>query len=325
MIAQAVTALVFFAGEGVDPSAAAATQAAVNERLARGGEAVVDLSAEHRKLFTRSPFVDFAAPPPAFLSPEVAAAWKKGSEACAQQTGPIGAQLAPGQRSASAATAHVCAWALALAIWPMFLEARGVTRVVSVELKASPRAVTATASLSGPGRNERAIQIHGVSADRVAAEVTTALEDLLAGRGKPVNVVRYAVPSVGVPWMDGEALGEPRRAVVPQWCKEGLPARLEVFPPGKVTRAIEAGYRTVPADKRSAAPLRCDLVLSPGYDLDAEPLADARLTCPPVQYRAGGKRGGVTEMIAILVSGVVGELCTAQRLQPAKPGAPPAR
>lgn len=330
MNAAAAIALVFFAEPSVDPSAAVATRAAVNERLTRGGQAVADLSAEHRALSTKTPFVDFTAPPPAFLPPEVATAWKKGSEACAQQTGPTGPELAPGQRSASAAHAHVCAWALGLAIWPMFLDARGVKRVVSVELKlpldpkGNPRGVTAITSLFGPGRSLRVLQADDLGADRVAAEVTRALEDLLAGGGKPVKPMHLAVPSVGVPWLEEEKFGEPRKAVVPGWCK-GLPARLEVFPPGKVARAIEADYRTAPTDRRTAAPLRCDLVLSPGYDLDSEPLADARLRCPPVQYRAGALRGDGPEMVGILVSGVVAELCTAQRLQPASPGAPPAK
>ncbi|HZN92314.1 MAG TPA: hypothetical protein VFB81_06395, partial [Myxococcales bacterium] len=62
MISQVAAALVFFAGEGVDPSAAQATAAAAKDKLARlAGGAPVDLSAEHRALVAPRLFVDFTA------------------------------------------------------------------------------------------------------------------------------------------------------------------------------------------------------------------------------------------------------------------------
>jgi len=308
VIAQAVTALVFFFGPGVDPSAAAAAQAAVKERLAREGDALVDLSAEHRKLFTKSPFVDFSAPPPAFLTPELAATWKEGSEACAQWTGPTGAQLYPPQRAVGAAIASDCAMNLGRAIWPRFLQARHVKRVVSVELSRDAHGVAVATWLFGPDWSGRLLQSDDVSADRVGGTVSRALGDLLAGGGKAVAAAQSVVPSVGVPGFDSVEVGPPAPVQVPAACK-GLPARLEVFPLGKFTRAIESAYKTIPADKRTGPPLRCDLVLY----LHDSPWVQARLACPPSQARGIVKVPEAAKLIPRLMDDTLAALCWAQQ------------
>jgi hypothetical protein len=313
--AAAVTALVFFVGPGMDPSAATATQAAVKERLTRGGEVLIDLSAEHQKLFTKSPFVDFTAPPPAFLPPELAATWKKGSEACAQWTGTTGAALYPPQRAVAAAVATSCAQDLGEAIWPLFLQARHVKQVASVELHPHGGSNGVSTWLFGPDWNGRMIPALDVSADRVAATATKALEDLLAGGGTKVQMLHPAVPSVGVPGLEAVAFAPPAPARVPASCK-GLPARLEVFPPGKPTRAIEAAYKTVPADKRAGPPLRCDLVLYPQYNpVLREVAVNARLACPPSQAHADARPAEAATLIAPLVEQTVAALCWAQGTQ----------
>jgi hypothetical protein len=324
MTVAAAIALVFFAGPGVDPSAAAATQAAVKERLARGGAELIDLSAEHRTLFTRSPFVDFTAPPPASVPPEVAASWKKGSEACAQRAGVMGPGVGEHTRASNAAHAFRCREALAGAIWDLLLEAHQVTRVVEVELRA-PRAdgsVTVFASLLEPAstaasplkpgspRVFRGLEVKNASAERAAADAGKAVADLLGGGGDDLTPLDYLLPSLGVPALDAVPLGPGRTAVVPAACKGGLPARLEVFPLGKLTHAIEASYKTVPANVRTGKPLRCDLVLWPDDHTNAgPPSASARLWCPPAQARAVEAVSNAPVLVAKLVDGVVESLC----------------
>ena len=315
MIGQVVTALVFFVQPGVDPSSAGAAQAALKERLARGGE-LLDLSVEHRKLFTPSLFVDFTAPPPAFLPPDLAAGWKKGSEACAQHVGPTGPQLYPLQRARSASLAGICALAVGRATWPLLLQARHVKRVVSVKLTDGAGGFEVWATLSTPDGKGRLIHVEKVSPDRMAAAAIKAVEDLEAGRGEKDDEVDQAMPSMGAPGMlDAVAFGPPAPAQVPTSCK-GLPARLEVFPPGKFTRAIESAYKTVPADKRTGPPLRCDLVAYPDDGgRDEGPLVRARLACPPSQARAGAKVAEAAKLVPWLVDDTVAALCWAQGTQ----------
>jgi len=321
--AAAVTALVFFVGPGVDPTLAAATQAVVKERLARDGDVLVDLSAEHRKLFTKSPFVDFTIPPPAFLPPELAATWKRGNEACAERTGPTGAQLYPPQRVRAAASGRACAQDVGRALWPLFLEARHVKRVVSMELAAvagsrgGAGGVVTSTWLFGPGPDwkGRVIAKDDVSADQVTAFVASSLESLLKGGGDQVPAAPVPVPSVGVPGLDAVAVPPPAPAKLPASCA-GLPARLEVFPLGKLTRAIESAYKTIPADKRTGPPLRCDLVAYPDDGgRDEGPLVRARLACPPSQARAGAKVAEAAKLVPWLVDDTVAALCWAQGTQ----------
>lgn len=310
MNAAVAAALVFFAGEGVDPAVFVATEAAVKRQVAGA-----DLSAEHRALTAPSLFVDFAAPPPAFLPPELAAAWKSGSEACAKHTGPTGPQLPPMARASAAATARACREALGLALWDALLEARQVRRVVEVELRAPGRggALTLSGALHEPGVRRRSLRLEKVSADRAATSAVRMIEDLAAGTGAESPAPRRRVPSVGAPALEAATFGDPQKAAVPAWCKGGLPARLEVFPLGKVTRAIEAGYKTVPPEQRTGAPLRCDLVVYPGYEPAAEPLVNARLACPPAQVRAAEKPGEAPKLISTLVNGAVAALCAPAR------------
>ncbi|HEY8209642.1 MAG TPA: hypothetical protein VIG99_19275 [Myxococcaceae bacterium] len=318
MIAQVATALVFFAGEGVDPAVAAATKAAVKERLSREGGAPLDLSAEHRTLNTRTPFVDFTAPPPAFLPPELAAAWKRSSEACAQQVGPTGPQRSPRDRAAAAAQASFCRQSLGLAIWDLLLVAKHVQRVVQVQMLANParqRSTTFGASLLEPGGVVRTLTALDVNADRLTAAVLQAVEDLLGGAGTRVSPMPHALPSVGVPELAAASFDPPAGpANAPASCA-GLPARLEVFPLGKMTRAIEVAYLTVPAGKRTGKPLRCDLVLYPEMDVRGGPVARARLSCPPAQVRGSGTAAQAPKMVATLVDDVVAALCSPERPQ----------
>jgi hypothetical protein len=260
--------------------------------------------------------VDFTAPPPAFLAPELAAKWKEGNEACAQWTGPTGAQLYPPQRATAAAVAGSCAMVVGRAVWPLFLQARHVRRVVSVELAMNPRggssgAATAT-WLFAPDGSGRMTSAEEVSPERLAATVTKALEDLLAGGGKTVLPGQNTMPTVGVPGLDAVAVGPPAPARVPTSC-QGLPARLEVFPLGKLTHAIESTYKTVAADKRTGPPLRCDLVLYPDNDGRDAPAVMARLACPPSQARAGARVSEAAKLIPGLVNDTVAALCWAQQ------------
>ena len=313
-------ALVFFAGEGVDPSTAAAASSAVKEKLARGGEASADLSAEHRALLTPKLFVDFAAPPPAFLPPELAGAWKGGNEACAKQTGPSGPELAPPARASAAAVARACQEALGRALWDLLVEHRKLARVVEVELRAPGRAggLSLLAVLHEPGARRRTLRLEPVSADRAAAAAAKAVEDLLGGAGTEAPARRHPLPSAGLPALEAELTaigGEPKPVAVPASCRSTLPSRLDVFPPGKLTRAFEAAYRTVPAEKRTGKPLRCDLVVYPGYEPGQEQTAFARLWCPPAQLRASEPVAQGSKLVARLVDQAVAALCAREAAQ----------
>jgi hypothetical protein len=314
VIAQLATALVFFAGEGVDPSTAAAAASAVKEKLARHGVAATDLSTEHRALLTPKLFVDFTAPPPAFLPPELAGAWKSGSETCAKQTGPSGPESSPQARASAAAVARSCQEALGLALWELLLEQRKLARVVEVELRAPQRSrgLSLSAAVHEPGTRRRLLRLENVSADRAAAASAKAAEDLLGGSaGTEAPARRHPLPSLGMPALDEAAASfpAPKPVVVPASCRGELPGRLEVFPPGKLTRAFEAAYRTVPAEKRTGKPLRCDLVVYPGYEPGQEQVAFARLSCPPAQLRASEPVKEGARLVARLVDQAVAAFC----------------
>lgn len=314
MIAQVATALVFFAGERVGPSVAAATLAAVKERMSLRGVAPIDLTAEHRALTTRTPFVDFTAPPPAFLPPELADPWKRGNEACAKQVGPLDAHPSPSLRASIARDASFCKQSIGLAMWDLFLKARKVTRVMSVDMGMNRGSDTDSVGiavwwqeLDGSGRVST---VKEVSADQVAAAVTKAVDDLLGGGGGgKVPPSSHPMPSLGVPELEAASFGRPEPVKVPASCT-GLPARLEVFPLGKVTRALEAAYQTVPEDRRTGKPLRCDLVLYPDTDVNKAPIARARLACPPHQIFGWAPVGQGPKLIATLANYAVANLCT---------------
>ena len=317
MLAQVATALVFFAGQGVDPSVAAATFGAVKERLGREG-APADLSAEHRALTAPKLFVDFAAPPPPFLPPALAPSWKSGSEACARQVGPTGPELEPRARAEAAAEARLCGEELGLAIWEVLLEQRPVTRVIELELRAAPRsgALSVVAALHEPGSRRRTLRLEKPGAERVAAAAARAVEDLLGGAGTVTPAPRHLLPQVGVPALEAGPFGAPEPAAIPASCPGPLPVRLEVFPPGQLARAIEAGYRTVPAARRQGKPKRCDLVVFPGSARTAR----ARLSCHPDQLRAAiSLDAPAGSLISKLVDRAVAALCA----RPAQPQARP--
>lgn len=309
MIAQVAAALVFFAGEGVDPAVAAATLAAVKEQLSRGGAAPADLSAEHRALFTPSLFVDFTAAAPAFLPPELAAPWRRGSEACARRVGPTGPEVEQLTRAAAAAEAQSCRESLALAMWDLFLESRKVMRVVELELRAAGGLNGLTAALYEPAvPRRRALKVDRVNPDRTEAASVTAVANLLAGTGAEGRVTRHLLPSLGVPGLDAVPLGTPKPVAVPSPCR-GLPSRLEIFPLGKLTGTMEAAYLTIPAKQRTGKPLRCDLVLWPPDIPPAEPMVFARFQCPPVQVRWPGAVNEAPELLHALVERMASALC----------------
>jgi len=317
VIAQVATALVFFAGEGVDPSTAQIVATAVKEQLARlDGGAPVDLSTEHRTLLTPRLFEDFTAPAPKFLPPELAASWKSGSQACAQQAGPTGPELPPQVRADAAAWARSCREALGLALWDLLLKHRQLTRVVRLELR-DPRSDTFTihAALDEVGTRRLLLRREHVSVDNMPGAAVKAVEELLSGRGTEAPVRRSPLPAVGFPALEetAMALGPPRPAFVPEQCRAGsLPGRLEVFPLGKFTRALEVAYKTIPAEKRTGKPLRCDLVVYPGNEPASEKIAFARLVCPPAHLRASESLNDAARLVSRLVDQTVKALCSAQ-------------
>jgi hypothetical protein len=313
MIVQLATALVFFTGEGVDPSSAQAVQAAVRERLAREGGELVDLSAENRALLKPRLFVDFTAPPPVPLPPELMESWKAGSEACASQTGPTGPELQPLARTQAAATARACQEALGQAAWDALLEHRKLARVLELELRTLSGSSSLVANLHEPGARRRTLLLEHLSADRLAVSAAGMVGELLAGAGKSRAAPRRPFPSLGVPVIESDVSGPTADMSVPRACGP-LPARLEVFPLGPFTRAIEAAYKTVPASRRTGKPRRCDLVLYPSYPPGPVKAAFARLACPPFQLRAGvmiegDPRAAGSKLISDLVNEAVAALC----------------
>jgi len=303
-----VTALAVFSEPGVDASATQATLGAARERLAREGGAPIDLSSEHRAVLKPKLFVDFTAPPPAFLPPELADPWKSGNDACAQHTGPTGPELSPYDRAAAAGVARLCQEALGRAIWDLLLERRKVARFFEVELRA-PRPggdLDVAVRLLEPGTRLRAL-VAKASAERAPASAAGAVGDLLAGSGGDSPAPRHPLPSVGVPELEAGPFHPPRPATVPEKCPGGLPSRLEVSPQAPITRALQDAYLAIPAKQRTGPPRRCHLVLYAGYDPDT--LAYARLECAPAQLRQASPKSAGGQMVSALVDKAVAALC----------------